>query len=115
MFNVGDVVKSKRELCGEILLGKVSAIVNEPLCINGAQFAGAVYEIKWNDGDVGPRVRESEIESTAPTPTRKAHGTPPDTSMILGAERKAWLESHGGATQFIRDAIDAAMAAEQAS
>jgi len=50
---------------------------------------------------------------TAPTPTRKAHGTPPDTSMILGPERKAWLESHGGATKFCRDAIDAAMAAEQ--
>jgi hypothetical protein len=50
--------------------------------------------------------------TTAPTTTRKAHGTPPDTSLILGDVRKAWLESHGGATQFIRDAIDAAMAAE---
>jgi hypothetical protein len=63
MFNVGDAIKSKRKVCGEILFGEIVEIVNEPLFIDGAQFSGAVYKVEWNDGDVGPRVRESELEA----------------------------------------------------
>ena len=63
MIAVGDAVKLKRKLCGEMLFGKIAQVVNEPILMNGVQFADAVYEVAWDNGDIGPRVREAELES----------------------------------------------------
>lgn len=40
---------------------------------------------------------------------RHAAGTPPDTSLYLGAERRAWLVEQGGIQPVIQQLIDQAM------
>jgi hypothetical protein len=57
-----------------------------------------------------PRKSESLNMSKQRTMTIKRHavGTPPDTSLHLGSERRAWLKYYGGIQPVICRLIDAA-------
>lgn len=59
---------------------------------------------------MGHRVRGGwRIASSEPEIKRKRPGTKPDTSLFLGPDRRAWLQSHGGIQPTIQRLIDEAM------
>jgi len=53
--------------------------------------------------------RASQAAARAARIKRHAIGTPPDTSLHLGDERRAWLKSHGGIQPTIAKLIDDVM------
>jgi len=54
--------------------------------------------------DSGLDVYQAQLELE-----RRSYGTAPDTSLFLGIERKAWLQTQGGIQPTIQRLIDQAM------
>lgn len=55
------------------------------------------------DGGMRPEEAEYNVKE------QHTPGTPPDTSLFLGDERRAWLKSQGGIQPTIQKLIDEAM------